>query len=260
MTAAPSHASDTATASPLGLRLAAAAAAAHPSSEARTIGWRFPALPPALADAVATEWGLTIVEDADAVDPRSHGAFAALHAHARSEQVVRALARRTNLVLPAASALVIGDGPVAETIATALGRGGTRVVRAVGDPVVRLRAALAGTRHVPAGDPWPAADLVIASGEGHPPLDPAALSGVAIDASPDGSGLRDAGGESVRPGVRQVAGQTWVVDAPGPFENGNAASARPTRIADLLVALSILRAGAAGAADADALLAGLVLA
>jgi hypothetical protein len=77
VTAAPSHASDTATASPLGLRLAAAAAAAHPSSEARTIGWRFPALPPALADAVATEWGLTIVEDADAIDPRSHGAFAA---------------------------------------------------------------------------------------------------------------------------------------------------------------------------------------
>jgi hypothetical protein len=98
VTAAPSHASDTATASPLGLRLAAAAAAAHPSSEARTIGWRFPALPPALADAVAKEWGLTIVEDADAIDPRSHGAFAALHAHARSEQEPGTAERATSFV------------------------------------------------------------------------------------------------------------------------------------------------------------------
>jgi hypothetical protein len=260
VTADPPRAIGTPAAPPLGLRLASAAASAHPASTPRTIGWRFPALPPALADAVATEWGLTIVEDAAEIDPRSLPAFAALHAHARSEQVVRALARRTNLVLPAASALVIGDGPVAATIATTLGRGGTRVVRAVGDPVVRLRAELAGIRNVPSGAPWPAADLVIVSGEGHPPLAPTALSGVVIDASSDASGVQDAAGENVRPGVRHVHAQTWAVESPGPYENGNAASAHPTRIADLLIALSILRASTAGAADADTLLAGLVLA
>ncbi|MHC9046424.1 hypothetical protein ACYX8G_17695, partial [Microbacterium saperdae] len=89
---------------------------------------------------------------------------------------------------------------------------------------------------------------------------PTTLSGVAIDASPDGSGLQVATGESVRPGVRHIAAQTWVVESPDPFESGNAASAHPTRIADLLVTLSLLRAESENTADADALLAGLVLA
>lgn len=262
MTAAPSHAIGTAGAPPLGLRLASAAASAHPLAVERTIAWRFPSLPPALAAAAAAEWGVTIVEDPDAVDPRSLPGFAALHAHARAEQVVRALARRTNLVLPAASALVIGDGPLAAAIASTLAHGGTRVIRAVSDPIARLRAHLTGVRTVATGTAFPETDLVFVSAEGHPPLTPTVLSGVVIDASTDRSGIDDTGidgaaGDDVRPGVRRLAARTWVVESPGPFEPANAASARSTRIADLLIALSILQARTT---DADAHLARSVLA
>ncbi|WP_045277711.1 hypothetical protein [Microbacterium oxydans] len=250
MIAVPSRAAD---APPAGFPLAAAAASAHPSSEPRVVRWRFPALPAAVADAASAAWGVTVVADDTAPDPRDGRAFSVLLAHARSEQVVRALATRTNLVLPAAAALVVGDGPIAETIAATLSAGGTRIIRVIDAPAARLRAHLAGTRTATASAPLPAADLSIVTGEGHAPVDPAARSGVAIDASLDGTGLIRASGETVRPFVQHIAPHSWVVAPPEPFTT---ADGEPGRIADLFVALSILHAHAA---DADAGLAELVL-
>lgn len=219
--------------------------------------WNFPALPSAVAGTASAVWGVTITADPGAPAPQSLPAFAVLFAHARSEQVVRAIARRTNLVLPAATVLVVGDGPIAEALTTTLTRGGSRIVRAAGEPVARLRAGLAGLRTVPPSAPWPAADHVIATGEGHAPVDPSVLRGVLIDASPDGTGLIAAGGRQVRPFVHRTAARTWVVDAPAVFDAGPTASPPSTRIADLLIALSILRVRTN---DADARLARLVVA
>jgi hypothetical protein len=248
--AVPSRAAD---APPAGFPLAAAAASAHPSTEPQVIGWRFPALPAVVADAASAAWEVTVVAEDTGPDPRDGQAFSALLSHARSEQVVRALAKRTNLVLPAATALVVGDGPIAEMIATSLAAGGTRIVRVIDAPAARLRAHLAGIRTVSASDPLTAADLLIATGEGHVPVDPAAQPGVAIDASLDATGLIPAAGETVRPSVQRLAPRSWLVASPEPF---TAADGTPGRIADLLVALSILRAHTD---DADDALAELVL-
>lgn len=217
------------------------------------IGWHFPTLPAVVADAASGALGVTVVTDDTAPDPRDGQAFSALLAHTLSEQVVRALAKRTNLVLPAATALVVGEGPVAETIAASLSAGGTRIIRGIDSPVARLRAHLAGTRTATASAPLPAADLVIATGEGHAPVDPAAQPGVAIDASLDGTGLIPTTGETVRPFVQRLAPHSWIVSSPEPF---TATNGEPGRIADLLVALSILRAHTD---DADNALAELVL-
>lgn len=218
------------------------------------IGWRFPVLPAVVADAASTAWGVTVVADDTAPDPRDGQAFSTLLAHARSEQVVRALAQRTNLVLPAATALVVGEGPIAETIAASLSAGGTRIIRVIDSSVARLRAHLAGTRTATASAPPPAADLVIATGEGHAPVDPAAQPGVAIDASLDGTGVIPTTGKTVRPFVQRLAPRAWLVASPDPFA---ATNGEPGRITDLLVALSILRAHTD---DADTALAELVLA
>ncbi|WP_223624496.1 hypothetical protein [Microbacterium sp. EST19A] len=242
---------------PSGLLLAAAAASAHPSSDRSVIGWRFPALPAAPAETARATWGITITSDDTGVDPRDGAGFSTLLAHARSEQIVRALARHTNLVLPAATALVVGDGPIAETIADALSSGGTRVVRAADAALARLRAHLGGLRITTPTAPWPPADLVITTGEGHAPLDPATFGSVAIDASIDSTGLTASAGEEVRPFVRRVGAHSWVTAAPGPFDAGDGAPDRPNRLADLLVALSILHTRTDAA---DARLAELVLA
>ena len=250
MIAVPSRAAD---APPAGFPLAAAAASAHPSSGRHEVGWCFPALPAVAADTASTVWGVTVVVDETAPDPRDGQAFSALLAHARSEQVVRALAERTNLVLPAATALVVGDGQIADQIAASLSAGGSRIIRVIDSPVARLRAHLAGTRTSSASAALPAADLLIATGEGHAPVDPAARSGVAIDASLDGTGLIPASGDTVRRFVQRLAPRSWLVASPESF---TAADGTPGRIADLLVALSILRAQTA---DADGALAELVL-
>lgn len=243
------------------LRLASAAVAAHPvdgsDDEPIEIAWDFPPLPAPLADAVAAAWGVSVVADPSASDPRSHRAFGALFAHARSEQVVRALASRTNLVLPAASALIIGDGPLAETITRTLVVGGTRVVRAIVDPVTRLRAHLDGVRLATAdAERLPSTDLVITTGEGHAPLDAATLSGVVIDASVGATPAlrRPTAGTEVRASVHRLGERSWIVEAPDVYETARGAVG-PTRTADLLVALSVLRARTD---EPDALLAGLV--
>lgn len=198
------------------------------------MAWDFPALPTTVVEAASAAFGVTISADAAAADPRDLPAFAAIYAHARAEQIVRALARHTNLVLPAATALVIGDGPLADRLASSLAAGGSRVIRGIGDPVARLRAHLAGARTATA--PWPAADLVLATGEGHAPVDPASVTGVLIDASAEASGLLSSEGETVRPFVTRVGEGVWVVEAPGVFD------AHASHLADAIVALSILHA------------------
>lgn len=250
-----------------------------PAGGTALVGWRFPALPDAVADAARTAFGVTVTVDPAGPDPRDLPAFAALFAHARAEQIVRALARRTNLVLPAASALVIGDGPVADRLTATLSIGGARVVRGIADPVARLRAHLAGVRTV--SEPWPAADLVLTTGEGHAPVDPASLTGVLIDAASTPARLSNRVNTgfstveatshairkpvAVREHVGRVGEGTWVVEAPGVYETLD--GDRPNRVADALVALSILTVrghwvpeGSRPAVLADAYLAGLVLA
>ena len=245
------------------LRLASTAAAAHPADgsdgEPVELAWDFPPLPTPIADAVAAAWGVRVVSDPAASDPRSHPAFGVLFAHARSEQVVSALASRTNLVLPAASALIVGDGLLAETIARTLVVGGTRVVRAIDDPIARLRAHLEGVRLAPAtadAESLPSTDLVIATGEGHAPLDAAVLAGVSIDASVGATPAlrRPTAGTEVRASVHRLGERSWIVDAPDVYETARGAIG-PTRTADLLVALSVLRARTD---EPDALLAELV--
>lgn len=266
MTATPSRTPSTDAVTPPGFRWAAAAASAFPApgDSPVTVSWRFPEVPDDVADAARAAFGVDVVTDAVAPDPRDLPAFAAIVAHARAEQIVRALARRTNLVLPAASALVIGDGPIADRLAATLDIGGTRVVREIADPVARLRAHLAGARLVT--QRWPAVDLVLTTGEGHAPVDPASVTGVLIDASVDAIGLTPSSGDVVRPFVARVGDATWVVEAPGVFET----LGQPSPAADALVALSILTAhgdrvpepveGRHPAALADAHLARLVIA
>ncbi|MGN7967001.1 hypothetical protein ACTJKK_13075 [Microbacterium sp. 22179] len=244
MTDAPSRTPSTDAVTPPGFRWAAAAASAFPAPFAEpgdapaAVSWRFAALPEQVADAARAAFGVDVVSDAAAPDPRDLPAFAAIFAHARAEQIVRALARRTNLVLPAASALVIGDGPLADRLAATLTVGGTRVIRGIADPVARLRAHLAGARTV--DEPWPVADLVLTTGEGHAAVDPASVTGVLIDASVDANGLVSSAGDTVRPFVTRVGEGTWVVEAPGVFETLGQSSI----LADALVALSILTARA----------------
>lgn len=269
MTDAPSRTPSTDAVTPPGFRWATAAASAFPAPFAEpgdapaAVSWRFAALPEQVADAARAAFGVTITAADSAPDPRELPAFAAIFAHARAEQIVRALARRTNLVLPAASALVIGDGPVADRLAATLTIGGSRVIRGIADPVARLRAHLAGARTV--DEPWPVADLVLTTGEGHSPVDPASVTGVLIDASVDANGLVPSAGDTVRPFVTRVGEGTWVVEAPGVFETLGQSSL----LADALVALSILTARAENGgrfdelsdpALADAHLARLVLA
>ncbi|MFJ4253778.1 hypothetical protein [Microbacterium sp. NPDC090003] len=244
MTAAPSRTLPTDAVTPPGFRLAAAAASAFPTLDgvAAVVSWRFPALPDGVEDAARAAFGVTITVADSAPDPRELPAFTAIFAHARAEQIVRALARRTNLVLPAASALVIGDGPVADRLAATLTVGGTRVIRGIADPVVRLRAHLVGAPTV--DEPWPAADLVLTTGEGHAAVDPASVRGVLIDASVDVNGLVPSAGDTVRPFVTRVGDGTWVAEAPGVFET----LGQPSPLADALVALSILTARAPASA------------
>ncbi len=223
--------------------------------------WDFPALPPQIGTAVERTWRLRIENDPGASSPLALPGFAAAFAPARSTQLLRALAHRTNLVLPGARILVVGDGPLADALSTTLSRMGSRIVRAVNDPVTRLRAALAGAEtHSSIADVRIDVDEVIATGEGHPPLDPRSAHGVLLDASPDGRALLTVPGSPVRPHVRRVdGGATHIVDAPAVFPPLlDEATALDRHLVDLFVALSLLRRADPTAADTE--LARLVLA
>lgn len=231
---------DSLTALPLS-RAAAARVGADPGADPRTVAWDFPELPAEAKASAEDAWGVRVVQDPAASRPQRFPAFGTLFAHARVEQVLRALAAGTNLVLPGARVRVIGDGTLAETAAHALARGGSRVVRVTSDATSTLRARLAGhaTARLDAlGDPL-GSDLAVVTGEGHPPIVPP--QGVAIDASPDATGLRHdgEGGRDTRAGVRSHR-SGWVVAAPAVFTG--TATARERHVIDLLVALSLLAA------------------
>lgn len=218
-----------------------------------------------MTKAVSEAWGVTIEARSDAIDPQSFAAFAALFAHARSEQIIRALSHRTNLVLPGARVLIVGGGPIAETISTTLSRVGSRITRASDDPITLLRAKLLGcaVRSLYDQSADLRADHVIATGEEHPPLEAATAHGILIDASPDGTGFLAAASTAVdtlaRPHVHRVAGsESLRVAAPAVFPTElGAATPLELHLIDLLVALSILTLHSD---DASADLAELVLA
>ncbi|RKT33242.1 S-adenosyl-L-homocysteine hydrolase [Microbacterium sp. AG1240] len=216
-----------------------------------------PPLPRVLADAVAETWGATISVEADGADPLALPGFGAAFAQARADQVVRAFSRRTNLVLAGATTAVVGAGPIADALAAALTRIGSRVVRVSDDPVTRLRAHLAGIAFADVGalpETTRHAHYVVATGDGHDPIDPHRTEAVLIDASLGGTGLAPAGGPVRRPHVRRVGGASTVVDAPPPLPDDlNTIDALAWRLADLLVALGLLVAANGGdltAADA----------
>lgn len=204
-----------------------------------------PALPPEVTDAVAREWGVVIGRDDAGADPRGIPAFATLFAQARTEQVLRAISARTNLVLAGTRTAVVGDGALAAAIVASLTRIGSRVTVVAADPHARLRSHVTGlTTAAPDAldDVVARLDHVVATGEGHAPLDPAHLPAIVADASPDGSGLAPAAGESVRPHVRRVAaGGGWIVGMPQPYPADiDAASALEWHSIDLVVAVAVL--------------------
>lgn len=227
------------------------------------IGWSFPALPADAVAAVEDTWNVSIHHDTEAASPFSYRSAAAVLGSARSEQIVRGLSSRTNLVLPGARTLVIGSGPLADVVTETLTRLGGRVIRASDDPTVRLRAHLAGLATVAVGDQegWPIVDFTLVTGEGHVPLDPGILPAVSLDASLAATGIAPASGPLVRPQVHRTDSARRVVD-PVPLLPGRIEEASPLewRIIDVIVALSLLVAGGADAATTDARLAEAVLA
>ncbi|MFT4306829.1 MAG: hypothetical protein QM604_08060, partial [Microbacterium sp.] len=145
-------------------------------------------------------------------DALSVPSFAAYLGHLRAEQILRALSARTNRTLAASRVRVVGDGPLAEALWTALGRLGAHVTAVSDDPRTALRARLRGLPTLTGATGADEADHVIVTGEGHGPLDPATLRGTVIDASFDGTGLRPVDpARAARPGVHP-AGAAWVVE------------------------------------------------
>ena len=229
-------------------------------------GGSLPALPRALADAVAGTWGAVITVDAGGADPLALPGFGAAFAQARADQVVRAFSRRTNLVLAGATTAVVGAGPISDALTAALTRIGSRVVRVSDDPVTRLRAHLAGIGIADVGalpEATRRAHYVVATGEGHEPVDPTGVEAVLIDASLGGTGIVPTDGPVLRPRVRRAGGRgATLVDAPPPFPDDlDAGDGLAWRLADLVVALALLVAANGGdLAAADALLAREVIA
>jgi hypothetical protein len=242
----------------LPLTLAAARATDAPAGTA----WRGPSLNEAVADAVGAATGVRPAIDAHGPDPFLHPAFVAVYARARVDQVVRALSARTNLVLSGSSAIVMGDGPVAEELTATATRIGMRVERAIDNPVGALRARLSGLATLRTADVPESSrrtHYVFATGEATAPLAASELHGIVVDASVDGRAVAlDAAGHPVaRPTVVGDA-DALVVAMPAPLpahpDEGDSAA---WRILDALTALGILTS--AGSDDADAALARLIL-
>jgi hypothetical protein len=147
--------------------------------------------------------------------------------HVWTELVLRSFARQTNLLLPSTHVLVVGAGPVADGLATALTRLGSRVEVSSDDPVALVaiahRSAVVARRIMTAQFISADVDVVIATGRSHPPLTRDAVAAadrplIAVNAAPPPDG--DAGafhadgiGESVR-GLTQLSGSRPIFVVP----------------------------------------------
>ncbi|MGB4776883.1 hypothetical protein [Microbacterium sp.] len=256
------------------LPLAGRVAGAHEwaCAERRRIVWAadVPHLPEGIATAVEERWHVRIGHGPDG--SRGLPTFAEVFAHTRAEQVLRAFAQRTNLVLSGVRTTVVGAGPLASALVAMLTRVGSRVTLATDDDAAAVRFALHGHDVVPvdavAGI---AAETTFVTGEGDGVVADD-LTGVLADAGTSPGSLVVAPGEGIesrafvgRPDLRS---RRWIVELPPPFgEDFTASSGTATRpgnavewyLADLVVAASLatVRAAAVGAdaAAADALFA-----
>ncbi len=179
--------------------------------------------------------------------------ISALDTAAWTEVVLRHFARRSNLLVASTPTLVLGDGPVAEHLASALATIGARVERA--DELRSTR----GPHLIPA-----AVAVVFATGERHPVVTPDAIEPasshplVLVDAArPDATGAVDRDAFDVHPTVgaregidgRNVGRDVFVIDRPG---TGDPTLRRAQADTATAFALAFLAAGAAAPGVGDA--------
>jgi hypothetical protein len=260
---------------PIASRLARDAAPTVPSDAI----WAFAPLAPSIADAVATAFGVRLGHDDTTPDPIAHPAFAALYASARTEQVIREVSARTNLVLAGTTAVVAGDGPLAASLTAALTRIGVRVQRETDDPVTRLATRLAGlslatpgadihylfltgeratARARNRGSSTTRREEPLADGGSAGISDAVHAAGLVVDVSATGRALHTNDGVAATRASVRVQGGTRILTIDGPLPHDLAAtSALPWRILDGLVALSILTTR--GESNADDVLAAAAL-
>jgi hypothetical protein len=202
-----------------------------------------PILPDAVAAGVRDEWNVDIRHQPDGIDAGTLRAFTATLAQARCEQIVRALSRDTNLVLPGASVLVIGGGPLAATFIRVLDRLGSRVTVGASDPAARLQSQLLGLATVyPAAVKGWNSDFIIFTGEDHARVRPDDFNGTLVDASMDGGVLGNPRAFKVTTTrLRAVGNNSWILDAPSPVPSDlTPAGELEWHIVDLIVALALL--------------------
>ncbi|WP_159500312.1 hypothetical protein [Microbacterium sp. 18062] len=216
------------------------------------------ALPEAVRDLARERWALDVTTAPGAVDPWGLPAVGALLGQARAEQVIRAFSARTNLSLAGARVAVVGDGPIAAALSTALTRIGSRVLVVSGSPLPRLRARLAGLADAPPDELGPAhLDHVFHSGEADEPISVPGAGRLLVDASPAGAAIPDAASahaadsgdgdaataDAARSGVHAVVGGGWRVDPPpliSTAASGNGLSGLDRHVADVIVAFALL--------------------
>lgn len=212
-----------------------------------------PPLPPLVQARARRDWALDVSFRAGGADPLIHASFADLLSHLRVQQVVRALAARTNRQLAGTRVTVVGSGPLAEAARDILSRIGARVTVSTDDPAPALRARTRGypTATLGAIGAVPA-EHVIVTGEGHAPLDTRTIAATAIDASFRGDAvIPPAGSPAARPGVIQH-GAGWVVAAPSLWADDITDGAAVAERAVLsILTLSRIAAGDDGARDID---------
>lgn len=207
-------------------------------------GGALPPLPPALRALLREAAGIDLSRADDGVDPFGSPAFGILYSRLRAEQVLRAVSSRTNLTIAGTTVTVVGDGLLAEALATSLRTLGAAVIRATDAPVVALAARLDGFRVQPL-DALASRDtpvhLTLLTGEGHgiPPVD--TLEGLVADASPAGTATAGVHtSPSSRPFVGQ-AGKAFLVEMPSPLPEEDAPlAATPWLLLDALIALMLL--------------------
>lgn len=221
--------------------------------ETLSYGGALPPLPPALREALRDVAGVDVAHDPGGIDPFASPAFGILSSRLRAEQVLRAVSARTNLTLAGTTVAVVGDGLLAEALATSLRTLGAAVIRATDAPLTTLAARLDGYRVQPLQE-LSSRDtpvhLTVLTGEGHGPLPVDALAGLVADASPGGAptaGLRTS--PSSRPFVGEV-GRASLVEMPSPLPEADVpTSSAQWRLLDALIALLLLDRHAVGDDD-----------